>query len=260
MRREGPRVLVTNDDGIAAPGLAVLEEIAHGLSDNVWVVAPETEQSGAAHSLTIAEPLRIRDAGERRYAVQGTPTDCVMLAAYHLLRGQRRPELLLSGVNLGANLGEDVTYSGTVAAAIEGALLGIRSIALSQVTEFPLGEDGQVQWDTAAQHGPAVVRQLLAVDWPAGVLMNVNFPDVAPDRVSGTEATFQGQRLTDDLLIDERWDVRGLAYFWLGFRKASKSPESDTDFAAIGREAISVTPLRVNLSDRATVERLRGVL
>ena len=257
MAAERPRILVSNDDGIAAPGLAVLEEIARGLSDDVWVVAPETEQSGAAHSLTIAEPLRLRQVGEGRFAVHGTPTDCVMLAVYHLLRGQKRPDLLLSGVNLGANLGEDVTYSGTVAAAIEGALLGIRSVALSQVARFPLDRDRPVRWDVAAHHGPGLIRNLMEREWPEGVLMNVNFPDVAPERVHGVEATVQGQRDTADLVIDERRDVRGVPYFWMGFRRNPGAPDSDTDFAAVERGGISVSPLRVNLSDREVRDRLR---
>lgn len=255
------RVLVSNDDGIAAPGLAVLEEIARGLSDDVWVVAPESEQSGAAHSLTLTEPLRMRKVGERRYAVLGTPTDCVMLAVYHLMRGQKRPDLILSGINLGANLGEDVTYSGTVAAAIEGTLLGIRSIALSQVARFEKDREWPVRWEVAAQYGPEVVARLLAMeDWPDGVLMNVNFPDAAPDDVAGMEPTVQGQRDTGDLVIDERVDTRGVPYYWIGFRMNPGTSETDTDFNAVARGGISVTPLRINMSDEAVRERLRAAL
>ena len=252
----GPRILVANDDGIAAPGLAVLERIAHAMSDDVWVVAPETEQSGAAHSLTINEPLRLRKIAERRFAVHGTPTDCVMLAVYHLLRGEKRPDLLLSGVNAGANLGEDVTYSGTVAAAIEGALLGIRSIAFSQVG----GLDGPMHWETAARHGPEVIRRLEGLEWLDGVLINVNFPSVSPEKVTGIEATLQGQRDTGDLLIDQRTDMRGIPYFWIGFRQRIGTPASDTDFAAVARGAVSVTQLRVNLSDAETRDRLSAIL
>ena len=252
----GPRILVSNDDGITAPGIAVLERIAHAMSDDVWVVAPESEQSGAAHSLTINEPLRLRKVTERRYAVHGTPTDCVMLAIHHLLRGEKRPDLILSGVNSGANLGEDVTYSGTVAAAIEGALLGIRSIAFSQVSEL----NGPLQWETAARHGPDVIRKVTALEWPPGVLMNVNFPPIAPEKVTGIEATLQGQRDTGDLLIDQRTDVRGIPYFWIGFRQQVGTPAADTDFAAIARGAVSVTPLRINLSDAETRDRLGAIL
>ena len=255
------RILLSNDDGIGARGLAVLEEVARGLSDDVWIVAPESEQSGAGHSLTINEPLRLRQVGERRYAVMGTPTDCVMLAVYYLMRGQRRPDLLLSGVNNGANLGEDVTYSGTVAAALEGALLGIRSIALSQVVRSFPGQTEPACWETAARHGAVVIDRLLRMDdWPNGVLMNVNFPDTGPNAVTGIHATVQGRRDTGDLVIDERADTRGVPYFWIGFRMTPGAPGSDTDFAAVARDRISVTPLRVHLTDPATLPRLRLAL
>ena len=255
------RILVSNDDGIASPGLAAMEKIAHGLTDDVWVVAPETEQSGAAHSLTLSEPLRLRQAGERRFAVRGTPTDCVMLAVHHLMAGQKRPDLLLSGINIGANLGEDVTYSGTVAAAIEGTLLGIPSIAMSQVAQFTRDRENPVRWATAERHGPVVLQKLLAMpDWPAGVLMNVNFPDVGPGEVAGMVATTQGQRDTGTLVIDERTDTRGVPYYWIGFRTNPGTPETDSDFDAVARGGISITPLRINLSDATVRERLHAAL
>src|SRR5476649_122150 len=166
------RILVTNDDGIHAPGLTVAENIARALSDDVWVVAPESEQSGASHSLTLASPLRLRQVAARRYAVTGTPTDCVMMAALSILK-DRPPELVLSGVNSGSNLADDVTYSGTVAGAMEGCALGIPSIALSQE---PAGSRLDIDWSAGEAHGPAVIRQLLAAGWPQGVLLNLNFP------------------------------------------------------------------------------------
>ena len=253
--RRGPRILISNDDGIGAHGLTVMEQIAAEFSDDVWVVAPETEQSASSHSLTIAEPLRMREVGERRYAVQGTPTDSVMLAIYHLLRS-KRPDVLLSGVNRGVNLGEDVTYSGTVAAAIEGALLGIRSIAVSQQIDWTTGEG---HWEASAHHAPGVIRKLLGTEWPAGVLMNVNIPNQPPELIAEIVATVQGQRDTADLFIDERRDVRGIPYFWIGCREHVGEPHSETDFAAIARGAISVTPLSIDLSDRPTRDRLRSV-
>ncbi len=251
-----PRILISNDDGIAAHGLTVLEAIAAKLSDDVWVVAPETEQSGAAHSLTIAEPLRMREVSERRYAVQGTPTDCVMLAVHHLLRG-KRPDLLLSGINMGENLGEDVTYSGTVAAAIEGALLDIPSIAFSQEIDWTTRE---AHWETAPQFVPDLIAKLRAVDWPDGVLMNVNIPNLAPNHIVGVQATVQGQRDTGDLYIDDRKDVREVPYYWIGFREHLGEPHEDTDFAALERGAISVTPLHIDLTHRSMRDTLRGVL
>ena len=249
----GPRILLSNDDGIHSPGLAVLEEIARAMSDDVWVVAPDSEQSGAAHSLTINEPLRLRTLGERRFAVHGTPTDCVMLALHHLMRGQKKPDLLLSGINLGANLGEDVTYSGTVAAAIEGCLLGIRSIAFSQLMKL----SGPIHWDTPRIFAPDIIRRLLSVDWAPGVLINVNFPDLPPSAITGVFSTKQGQRDPADLVIDERVDVRGVPYFWIGFRRNPFNPLEDTDFEVIDRGGITVSPLRVDLSDPGMRETIR---
>ena len=157
------RILLTNDDGIEAPGLGVLEKIATDLTDDVWVVAPETDNSGASHSLTLAEPLRMRDLGKRHYAVKGTPTDCVIMGVRFLLREQP-PDLVLSGVNRGQNLADDVTYSGTVAGAIQGTLLGVPSIAMSLVCGP--GETGKEVreppiWETPMQHGGELVRKLL---------------------------------------------------------------------------------------------------
>src|SRR6201999_2230573 len=167
------RILVTNDDGIHAPGLAVAESIARALSDDVWVVAPETEQSGASHSLTLTLPLRLRKISERRFAVSGTPTDCVMMAALHTLKEQP-PELVLSGVNWGSNLADDVTYSGTIAGAMEGCALGIPSIALSQASDEESRE--KIDWSPAAVHGPNLIRALLDAGWPQGTPININFP------------------------------------------------------------------------------------
>ena len=250
-----PRILISNDDGIDAHGLTVMEEIAAEISDDVWVVAPETEQSGASHSLTITEPLRMREVGPKKYAVRGTPTDCVMLAVYHLLR-ERRPDLVLAGVNRGVNLAEDVTYSGTVAAAMEGALLGIRSVAISQQIDWATGE---AHWESATAFAPDLIAKLRRIEWPPGVLMNVNIPNLAPDQIKGVQATVQGQRDTAKLIIQERADVRGVPYFWLGFREHVGEPHSETDLAALERGAISVTPLRIDLTDRAMRDTLRGV-
>src|SRR3984885_1041043 len=191
------RILVTNDDGIHAPGLAVAEEIARALSDDVWVVAPETEQSGASHSLTLALPLRLRQIDSRHFAVSGTPTDCVMMAIAELM-ADAQPTLVLSGVNRGANLADDVTYSGTIAGAMEGTALGVPSIALSQA--FTGGRD--VDWSSAKMHGPRVIEKLISIGWPADVLMNVNFPDGSADAVRGVEVTEQGKRDLQTAMLD----------------------------------------------------------
>src|ERR1700674_2938547 len=165
------RILVSNDDGIASPGIALLEKIARNLADDVWVVAPEQEQSGASHSLTTRHPLRLREVAERRYAVDGTPTDCVLLAIKRLLR-DRPPDLVLSGINAGSNIGEDLTYSGTVAAAMEATLLGIPAMALSQ--EYRDGH--RLHWETGEAIALEVIRRLLGEPWPDSTLYNINFP------------------------------------------------------------------------------------
>jgi len=246
------RILISNDDGINGPGLAVLERIAATLSDDVWVVVPETEQSGAGHSLTLHHPLRVREVSQRKFAVDGTPTDSVLLAVNHILK-ERKPDIVLSGVNRGANLGEDVHYSGTVAAALEGTLLGIPAIALSQVFTAP----EPVKWVTAERHAAEVIAKLAREGWPRNVLMNVNFPDVDPDEVQGVEMTTQGKRKIGDGLI-ERLDPRGRPYIWVGPQRRGEPARPGTDIAAIERGAISVTPLTVDLTDRATLEEFKA--
>ncbi|MBA4172891.1 MAG: 5'/3'-nucleotidase SurE [Hyphomicrobium sp.] len=247
------RILVTNDDGINAPGLHALRAIAAELTDDVWVVAPETNQSGASHSLTLHEPLRVREVSDRVYAVKGTPTDCVIMGVRHILKDEP-PTLVLSGVNRGANIAEDVTYSGTIAGAIEGTLLGVRSIALSLTTGFD--PEGRFHWETALVHGPGLIKKLLDEDFGPGILMNVNFPDLPPERVGGIVVTTQGKRDPGLLHIDERADTWGTPYYWLGFERRKSNPSEGTDLWAIYKGLISVTPLSVNLTHRASLDAL----
>jgi 5'-nucleotidase len=251
------RILVTNDDGIEAPGLSVLQQVALELSDDVWVTAPETEQSGAAHSLTLHEPLRLRKLAERTYAVKGTPTDCVIMAVRHIL-ADKGPDLVLSGVNRGQNTADDVTYSGTIAGAIEGALLGVPSIALSLAYDYE--NPVKIKWETPIRHGAGLVRRLLAAGWPSHVLLNVNFPDREPDDVRGVSVTEQGVRAQDMLRIEDRLDTRGAPYYWLGFYKRSAPPEKGTDLWAIAEGLISVTPLTLDLTHRETCGKLKESL
>ncbi len=246
------RILLTNDDGIHAEGLTVLEAIARQLSDDVWTVAPETDQSGLSHSLTLSSPLRLRQEGERRFALRGTPTDCVIMAVKHIL--PEPPTLVLSGVNAGQNICDDVSYSGTVAGAIEGMMLGIRSIALSQA--FRPSSDRDAVWATAERHGADVVRRLLDVEAPEGTLFNVNFPAVEPDVVEGVEVTRQG-KLDYSLGIEERHDGRGFPYYWLKFGR-QEGPELDgSDIGALRANRISVTPLHLDLTNHALRESMR---
>ena len=245
------RVLVTNDDGVHGPGLEVAERIAHTVGDEVWVVAPESDQSGLAHSLSLNDPLRLREIAERRFAVRGTPTDCIIMAMRRLM--DEPPDLVLSGVNSGPNLADDVTYSGTVAGAIEGTLLGIPSIALSQAFEFDGGR--RVPWETAEQHAPEIIRALLDFGFPDGVFYNVNFPDRPPSEIAGARITVQGRR-THALHIDERIDGRGNRYFWLAYRREKPDIRPGTDLEAVFDGAVSITPLRLDLTAHSLVERL----
>lgn len=246
------RILVSNDDGINATGIGVLERIARTLSEDVWVVAPEVEQSAASHSLTIHRPLRIKQLGDKRYTVDGTPTDCVLLAINHIM-GDRRPDIVLSGVNHGNNIGEDVTYSGTIAAAMEATLLGIRAIAMSQRI---VGMD-RVYWETAEHFGPEVVRKAVAVDWPRHVLVNVNFPDCPPDQVTGIQVVPHGNRKVGDELI-QRLDPRGKPYFWIGPVRGEQEVPVESDIHVVTHGGISVTPIYLDLTHYAALESLRG--
>ncbi|MBW3098126.1 5'/3'-nucleotidase SurE [Pseudohoeflea coraliihabitans] len=239
------RILLTNDDGIHAPGLAVLEKIARKLSDDVWIVAPETDQSGLAHSLTLSEPLRLRKVADQHYALRGTPTDCVIMAVRNLMDSP--PDIVLSGVNTGLNAGDDVTYSGTVAGAMEGTLLGIRSFALSQHYNWE-SEGRVVPWEVAEEHGPDLLEKLIDADIPKGRLININFPNCAPDKVKGIKVTQQGQ-LTHALQIVEREDGRGLPYYWLKFGRRGIPDAGETDLSALYNDCISVTPLKLDLTD-----------
>lgn len=252
------RILCTNDDGIHATGLAVLEKIARAFSDDVWVIAPEEEKSGASRALTLTAPIRVRKAGDKRFAVSGTPTDCVLLGVEHLIEGGP-PDLVLSGVNRGQNIAEDVTFSGTIAGAMQGMQLGIPAIALSQARGFR-GEEAAIPWETSERFGPGIVGKMLEVGWPKDVLININFPDVDPDEVREVETTVQGFRDQHIIYADRRTDLRGGSYFWLGFHGKLSDPPQGTDLRAIYEGRISVTPLHIDLTHMETVHKLKGVL
>ena len=252
------RILCTNDDGIHATGLAINERIARCFTDDVWVIAPEAEQSGASRALTLTAPIRARKAGSKRFAVTGTPTDCVLLGIEHLME-DGPPDLVLSGVNRGQNIADDVTFSGTIAAAMYGMQLGIRAIALSQARGFR-GEEAPIAWETAETFGPGIVGKLLDQGWPKDVLINVNFPDSPPGDVHEVETTFQGRRDQHIVYADKRTDLRGGAYFWLGFRGKPSNPPPGSDLRAIYDGKISVTPLHVDLTYQPTLHELKSVL
>ena len=248
------RILLTNDDGIHAPGFAVLERIAAALSDDVWAVAPWEENSGAGHSLTLTRPLRVRRMGERRFAVTGTPTDSVMIALAHLMKDSP-PDLILSGVNRGANLAEDVTYSGTVSAAMEGALAGVPSIALSQ-TYAREGLGDTVPFSAAGGWAEEVLRTLTAEPMAPGTLINVNFPAVAAEDVRGIRVCRQGRRDYGRLQVVQRKDPRGFPYFWFGLAATMHTPAHETDLEAIADGYVAVTPLHLDLTHEPSLQPL----
>ena len=246
------RILITNDDGIHAEGLGVLERVAATLSDDVTIVAPEIDQSGVAHSLSLNDPLRLREISPRRYALKGTPTDCIIMGVRKIMKDDP-PDLILSGINRGLNVAEDVTYSGTIAAAIEGTLLGIPSIALSQ--GYKSGERAKAPFACAETHAPGLIRKLLEAGIPAGILVNVNFPSCGPQDVNGIAATVQGQRDAGLAQLEERQDGRGIPYFWIRFARNRQIPRDGSDLAAIAAGQISLTPLRLDLTDEPTLTR-----
>ena len=251
------RILITNDDGVHAQGLAVLREIASTLSNDIWVVAPETNQSGVSHSLTLHDPLRVRKYAEKCFAVTGTPTDCVLMAVLELMKNQG-PDLVLSGVNRGQNTADDVTYSGTVAGAIEGMLLGIPSIALSQARIPSTGEKSNMFcWDCARGYGSKVVRRLVEAGWPKDIVLNVNFPDCSVDALNGISVTRQGQRNPNlTLKYEQRKDMRDDPYYWLYYRRNIFEPEEGTDLAALAANEISITPLHLDFTHEETCAKL----
>jgi 5'-nucleotidase len=247
------RILLTNDDGINAPGLTVLEKIAAQLSDDIWICAPSEEQSGAGHSLTLNRPVRLRQHAEKRFSVTGTPTDSVTMGLKKVLPGP--PDLILSGVNRGANLGDDVTYSGTVSAALEGALAGIRSIALSQV---PMREDeGEgVSFAAALEWGARVLRPLLDQPFAPRTLVNVNFPALAADAVKGIRVVRQGFHDYARGSVVEGRDPRGFPYYWFGLHGIEHTTGHETDLEAIVEGYVSVTPLHLDLTHDASLRAI----
>lgn len=247
------RILLTNDDGIHAPGLEVLEAIAREFTDDIWICAPDEEQSGMGHALTLTRPVRLRQHGERRFSVTGTPTDSVTMGLCKVMDGT--PDLILSGVNRGANLADDITYSGTVSAAMEGALAGIRSIAMSQVTTRH-GEADADTFEAARSWGKRVVEPLLSAPLPARTLVNVNFPPITADAVKGIRVTRQGFHDYSRGTVVEGRDPRGFKYFWFGLDQIEHTLDHGTDLEAIDERYISVTPLQLDLTHHASLGTL----
>jgi len=247
------RILISNDDGVEAEGIAVLERVARTLSDDVWVVAPAHENSGAGHSLSLHSPLRYRQHGERRWSVAGTPTDAVLIGVMEIMK-DKKPGLMLSGINRGSNLAEDVTYSGTVSAAMEATLLEIPAIAFSNVVT----EEG-VDWTTPEHYAADIIRSLVKLNWPEGTLMNVNFPALPPEQIKGIKPCPHGRRKLDDNL-HRRIDPHGRPYIWIGGQRTEPFCDHPTaDYRQIQQGFITVTPLNLDMTQYKLLEEMRGL-
>ena len=246
-----PRILVTNDDGINADGLQVLESVAAQLSKDVWTVAPEQEQSGAGHSLTLHLPVRLREVGKKRYAVSGTPTDCVLLALKEVMPKTKQPGLILSGINRGSNAADDVTYSGTIAAAMEGTILNVPSIALSQLCH----DRNEIDWKTAKHYAPDLIRRIVKAGWPATTLININFPELTPGKVKGIRVCPQGKRKVG-ISIAGRQDPKGRPYYWLGGERDNTADKPGVDVDLLYKGYITITPISMEMTDYKTMEKL----
>ena len=246
MAKDLPRILITNDDGIHAEGIAALEAAMSGLGD-VYVVAPESEQSGASHSLTLARPLRIRQVDERHWTVDGTRTDCVTLALNRILPENERPHICVSGINHGANLGDDATYSGTVAGAMEATILGVPGLAFSLVASR------SHDFTESARVAREVTTMALSHGIPVGTLLNVNIPKGTPLGIKVTKQGFKDARP----VISEHIDPRGKLYYWIGEERVGFRAEGGTDFEAIDEGFVSVTPMRSDLTNHLVLEQMR---
>jgi len=250
--KKNPCILVTNDDGINSQGIKILEKVAKNLSDNVYVIAPNTEQSAKSHSITLTEPLRINNLSKKRFSITGTPTDCVILGINQIIKSL--PDLILSGINCGANIAEDISYSGTIAAAIEGSLMGVPSIALSQV----YNDRKKISWDVSKKYSQLVINRLLDIGFEKNILFNINFPHILSKNEDFISITKQGKRGYEESHIVRKSDPRGEDYFWLGYRKQRLSPRDKSDLAAISNGLISVSPLKIDFTDNQSLKILRS--
>lgn len=236
-----PLILMTNDDGYQSEGLQSLRRSLRRLA-RVVTVAPDRQQSGTSHSLTLHRPLRICREESDLYSVDGTPTDCIMLAVHEILK--RKPDLIVSGINSGPNLGDDVHYSGTVSGAVEGALMGVRSVAFSLV----VWSDGSPKWPAAADWAQKICRRLLEGRWPSGSVFNVNIPNLGSKEIRGISFTRLGKRKYGDVIFKKK-DPRGRQYFWIGGDEKSFESIPGSDCNAVLKKKISITPLQVDLTD-----------
>ncbi len=243
---EKPRILITNDDGYHSEGIIALEDALKDIGD-CYVVAPESEMSGASHSLTLARPLRIRQIDERHWTVDGTPTDCVTLALNQILSEDQRPNICATGINPGANMGDDATYSGTIAGALEATILGVSGLAFSLVAYR------DHDYTESAKVARQMTEKALKEGLPNGTLLNINIPKGVP---KGIHVTKQGLKNAHPV-ISEHIDPRGKPYYWIGENRIGFHPEGGTDFEAIDDGYVSVTPMRSDLTNHEVIKDLQ---
>jgi 5'-nucleotidase len=251
------RILISNDDSIYAEGIKVLYSIAKNITDDIWVVAPETEQSGAGHSLSLRKVIRIDEEGNNHFAVHGTPTDCVLVAIRELMLG-KKPDLVLSGINHGSNLAEDITYSGTVAAAMEATLLGIPAIALSQKIDRI---NNIFDFSVSKKYALDVINKLYATKWfenNPNTLMNVNFPMCDVNEVKGVKFAKQGRRIKSEN-IQKCMDPENRPFFWIGSIKQFDIDSKESDLGIIQQNNISITPVSLELTDKNLMEKMNNL-
>ena len=263
VKLENARILITNDDGYSADGIKILTDIAKEFSDDVWVVAPEHEKSGASHALSFQNALNLKEQAEKLYSIDGTPSDCIAIGISHVLK-DKRPDLILSGINSGCNVGEDVTYSGTIAAAMEGLIRRIPSIAISQ--NYEAGKKNVISWDSSKHFLKGILTDITNVGWDSNVFMNINFPYCQSDKVKSIQITTQGNRDTDDLIINEFENN----LFRFGLRRRLEENAKLTlpplnmavdgfmsDVEAIANQHISITPFHLDLTHHGSLNYLK---
>lgn len=250
------RILISNDDSIHSDGIKVLEDIARSLSPNVWVVAPETQQSAAGHSLTIHSPLRIKEYDARHVSVYGTPTDSVLVGVQKVMK-DFRPHLVLSGINHGENTADDVTYSGTIAAAIEATLMNIPAVAFSQ--DFDEGNGWKPEWSVARENIPGLLKSLQGLEWESNVLLNVNIPICRGGVTPQIRIVPQGHYSVEKQEMDFRTDPRGRPYFWIGPPPVRDIQDQTKDIGVLKAGHITMTPLSLNLTHHPTLKTLEGI-
>ena len=246
MRRKKAKILITNDDGIHADGIAALENSLKEIGD-VYVIAPAAEMSGASHSLTLARPLRIRQIDERHWTVDGTPTDCVLLALNQILKEDQMPDICASGINHGPNLGDDATYSGTVAGAMEATILGVPGLA------FSLAVGRNQDFTESAKVAQELTQKALQEGIPRGTLLNINIPKGVPQGIRIAKQGYKNARP----VVSEHIDPRGKLYYWIGEQRDGFHPEGNTDLEAINDGFVSVTPMRADLTSYTALEELK---